>query len=91
MTCAIKVCAIKVCAIKVCAIKACAIKAGVVEIDSGSCCHGGYGFLKQVKGASTFAGGPDSVHGRVTGGAVTSGFWDRRYITGMSGLDSLRT
>ena len=62
--CAIKACAIKARAIKACAMKLCAIKAGVVKVSSGSCYQGGYGCLKQVKGASTL----DSVHNRAVMG-----------------------
>ena len=30
-----------------------AVKASIIEVDSRLCRQGGYGFLKQVKGAST--------------------------------------
>jgi hypothetical protein len=61
-----------------------AIKASVVEVNSGSRCQRGCGFLKQVKGASI------SIRVQVLSGrAVTSWLWVRRCLTGRSSLDSL--
>jgi len=51
-----------------------AIKAGAAEVDSGSRCQGGCGFLKQAKGAST------SLRVQIL-------FMAGRAVTGVRGLD----
>jgi hypothetical protein len=69
----------------------CAIKAGVVELDSGSCCQGGCGFLKQIKGSINLASGTDPIHGRCGRQSRhgSSWCWVCRCLTGRLGLDSL--
>jgi hypothetical protein len=72
-----------------------AIKPDVVEIDSGSYCQGGCGFLETGQKRINLASGLDSIHGRCgrcgrQSSHWNSWFWVYQYLTGRSGLDSLR-